>query len=60
MWGGAHYHPERRQLRSSGLVLSGATISKENQERKEEMEKGRQEGSWRRRPQGGQGGGEEG
>lgn len=39
-WGGAHYHPERRRLRSSGLVLSGATISEENQERKEEMEKG--------------------
>lgn len=36
-----HYHLERKWLRSSGLVLRGATISeKENQERKEEMEKG--------------------
>ena len=36
-----HYHLDRRQLRSSGLVLSGATISeKENQERKERWRRG--------------------
>lgn len=62
-WGGAHYHPERRRLRSSGLVLSGATISESARRTRNERRRwrrGRQEGSWRRRPQGGLGGGEEG
>lgn len=59
--GGAHYHPERRRLRSSGCPGSGATISEENQERKEEMEKGAPGGeAGAGDPQGGRGGGEEG